>query len=491
MANPLSQIKHIVVLMFENRSFDNMLGALYPEGTPNFDGVWNTKKPNVFHGKEFWPAHGSDMIQPFPDPNEEYQFVYRQMFDDFMSYWPPADPPEPASMSGFVTDYSLVQPVDGKAPVLQNIMNHFQPEDVPVISQLAKAYAVCDHWFCSIPSQTNCNRSFAAAGTSSGWVNNSDGLIPFINATETIFNLLGSDGSWRVYSAGGAWEVSNTYAFQAQLWWETKHFFDLDQFYCDIQDETTFPSYTFLEPNYMWQVGPPVRAENDEHPESGNVNVPGHPSNVLLGEALLFNIFTALTKSPGWDSTLFIVTFDEHGGTFDHAVPPSAVSPDGIVIPKGQLGYSGFPFDRLGVRVPAVVISPLIEAGTISNTVYDHTSIIKTVINTFGMNTTLLKREEQANDLSGVVNRTTPRTDIPQITPRPTPLTTPEMAARFADVPLNGLQKSMMLALMRVVQERAPAAAAAVVEPPEAIVTHADAWRLLAKVKAIAPAMRG
>src|SRR5207249_1706358 len=122
-----------------------------------------------------------------------------------------------------------------------------------------------------------------------------------------------------------------------------------------------------------------------------------HPSNVLFGEQLLFDVFTALTKSPVWPSMLLIVLFDEHGGTFDHVPPPAAVSPDRKVIPKSKPGGSGFPFDRLGVRVPAVLVSPLIKAGTISNTIYDHTSVIKTVINTFGLKTTLRKREEKAN----------------------------------------------------------------------------------------------
>ncbi len=392
-------------------------------------------------------------------------------------------------MSGFVTDYSTAPAAAGKQPYPPNIMNYFQPEDVPVISGLAKGYAVCDHWFCSIPSQTLCNRSYAAAGTSSGYVNNTwanDGV--FYNNTNTIFNLLGLRSvPWSVYAAGGDWRMSNTYLTQATLWFEYSHFFDLSQFYKDIQNEKTFPSYAFIEPNYLWQQGNP---ENDEHPEAGLIDDPNHPSNVLFGEKLLFDIFTALTKSPAWSSTLFIVTFDEHGGTFDHAVPPSAVSPDGISIPRSKPGGSDFPFNRLGIRVPAVAISPLIDAGTISNTVYDHTSIIKTVINAFGLNTTLLKREEQANDLSSVINRTTPRTDIPKITPRPTPPATFEMAAKYADVPLNGLQKAMMLALMRVVKERAPALAAGVVEPPEAIVTHSDAWRLLAKVKSVEAALR-
>lgn len=485
MTTPLSQIRHIVVLMFENRSFDNVLGALYPQGTQNFEGVWNTKNANVWNGAPYWPRHGTDMIQPFPDPNEEYQFVYRQLYDDFASDWPPQKPVGTPAMNGFLRDYATApgQPADPT-----NILNYFEPADVPVISGLAAGYAVCDHWFCSIPSQTLCNRSYVHAGTSSGYVNNTwphDGV--FLNATPTIYNLLGRAGvSWRVYSGGG-WLLSNTLLTQVELWLSTAQFFDLSQFYLDIQSEATFPSYVFIEPNYIWLDGNP---ENDEHPEAGLIDNPDHPSNVLYGERLLFDVFTALTHSPAWSSTLLIVLFDEHGGTFDHVPPPATVSPDGIVIPRSSPGGSDFSFDRLGVRVPAVIVSPLVQAGTISNTLYDHTSVIRTAMETFGISGTLGKREAQANDISSVLTLTTPRTDIPKITPRPTPPATAALTAAFADVPLTEYQQTLVRAAMRFVSRKAPAAAAAVVEPPEAVQTHADAWRVLAKVNAVAPSLR-
>ena len=484
MSNELSKIKHIVTLMFENRSFDNMLGMLYPKGTPNFEGVWNTKNPNVWNGNEHWPRHGTDMIQPFPDPHEEYQFVYRTMFDDFESAWPPPDPQGTPPMSGFVRDYSTA-PSPPKDPV--DIMNYFEPADVPVISGLAKGYAVCDHWFSSIPTQTLCNRSYVAAGTSSGYVNNQwDTFGLFINESETIYNRLSHDHiNWRVYS-DGEWFLSNTLLSQRQLWGLTGHFFDFHQFWHDIKSEHTFPPYVFLEPNYMWFPGKP---ENDEHPEAGLIEVPGHPSNVLFGEKLLFDVFTALTKSPAWESTLLIVIFDEHGGTFDHVVPPAAVSPDGKVIPYGQPGGSGFPFNRLGIRVPAVLISPLIQAGTISNTVYDHTSVIKTVSEMLSLKHTMLNREAQANDLSPVLTLSTPRTDIPSITPRPTPPADAIAAtsAAFHDVPLNDLQQAMMRQAVRFAAGKVPAMALPV---PREIRTHGHAWQVVSALKTMEGALR-
>jgi phospholipase C len=487
---PLSQIKHIVTLMFENRSFDNVLGALYPKGTANFDGVWNTQYPNVWKGKEYWPRHGTDMIQPFPDPNEEYQYVYRQLYDDFTSQWPPPNPTGTPRMNGFVRDYATPPKKNAPKRNPPNIMNYFEPTDVPVISGLAAGYAVCDHWHCSIPTQTLCNRSYVHAGTSSGYVNNTWDYGVFTNDTPTIYNLLSQAKiNWRVYS-DGAWWLSNTLLSQRQLWGLAGHFFDFDQFYSDVASESTFPPYVFLEPNYIWMEDNP---ENDEHPEAGLIDIPGHPSNVLYGEQLLFDVFTALTKSPAWGSTLFIILFDEHGGTFDHVPPPNTVSPDGVVIPHSKPGGSGFQFNRLGVRVPAVLVSPLIPAGTISNTLYDHTSVIKAVFEMTGLQKTLLKREAKANSLAPVVALSAARTDIPQITPRAVPTATAEMAAARAAMPLNDLQQAMMMLATQYAQQKAPAAAAAAAMPAESrqtIRTHADAWRVMAKMKGIEPALR-
>src|SRR6266850_652165 len=287
MANPLSQIKHIVTLMFENRSFDNVLGALYPQKTPNFEGVWNTKNPNCWNGVEYMPRHGTNMILPYPDPNEEYQFVYRQMFDDFAIKWPPAHPKGTPPMSGFVRDYATPPKKNAPPRNPPDIMNYFEPADVPVISGLAAGYAVCDHWFCSIPTQTLCNRSYVHAGTSSGYVNNDWNFGVFTNDTTTIYNLLSkAKVNWRFYSGGG-WLMSNALLTQRKLWDLRGHFFDLSQFYTDIRSEATFPPYVFLEPNYIWMDGNP---ENDEHPEAGLINIPNHPSNVLFGEQLLFDV---------------------------------------------------------------------------------------------------------------------------------------------------------------------------------------------------------
>lgn len=162
--------------------------------------------------------------------------------------------------------------------------------------------------------------------------------------------------------------------------------------------------------------------ETDMHPAFA-ITATGAATNVLYGDALIYEIYQALLKSPAWESTLFVITFDEHGGTYDHVPTPLpwAKSPDGIVIPYGQPGGSGFVFNRFGVRVPAVVVSPLIKAGTICHTQFDHTSIIKTVANRWLGGQHLTERDKAANDLSELLTLPSARTDPANITPNPPP----------------------------------------------------------------------
>ena len=472
----LSQIKHVVVLMFENRSFDNVLGWLYPDNA-SFNGLNNC----TIQCSGVSPGSTTNMTNPNPDPNEEYQFVYNQMWDAGTAQPIPSPPSTPPSMTGFVADYTTAPNVTTP----DNIMLSFEPTSIPVISTLAQWYAVCDNWFASVPTQTLANRSFVAAGTSSGYVNNQwkTSSFPYvdflINATPTVFNVL-EDHSvpWRVYYGGPSPLFAISLTTQEQLIAYSglvphfpRRFYPLSQFYTDIQSEETFPSYVFLEPNYL--SNPFTGIENDEHPQASPTWMEEDgPSNVLFGEQLLYDVFTALTQSPAWNSTLFIVLFDEHGGTFDHVPPPmtNIPPPDNVVIPYGEPGGSGFTFDRLGVRVPAVLISPLIAKGTIDSTQYDHTSVIKTVLNASNITTTVGAREAAATDVSGVLTLSTPRTDLPSITPIPPP--TLAVADIPNDFPLTEFQKTLlMLAAKRSAL------------PFADVHTHGDAMALLSKLQ--------
>jgi phospholipase C len=289
------------------------------------------------------------------------------------------------------------------------------------MSSLALYYGVCDHWFSSIPSQTLCNRSFMQAGTSSGYVNNDggDGIL-FINNTPTIFNVLSDAGkSWKVYCGG--WTITSLVLLtQSQVWdfaLKPGHFEHIKDFLADAQKPGGLPAYSFIEPNYIDSVvhGP----ENDMHPESHEFQLFGR-SNVEQGEKLVYEIYQAVRNSPDWDKILLLIVFDEHGGCYDHVCPPdSAISPDGVVIAPDQPGGTGFKFDRLGVRVPALVVSAYTPPGTILNTVFDHTSALSTVVKALRLPSGLLgklgNRQVAARDVGEALSLPVARSDRPPI----------------------------------------------------------------------------
>jgi phospholipase C len=466
MTNSSSQpnlIDHIVVLMLENRSFDNILGWLYdPDNKPPFDKVPYGQTFEGLSGGNFSNPRpgggtarvgkGTVMTDPFPDPNEPYDHVYAQMYNQ---EYPPDKVPNTAEtpkMEGFVNDYANaiaqagapkkgcnrilsffhrgVSPMDTDPGI---IMNCFTPDRLPVINGLANAYAVCDHWFSSVPTQTFPNRSFVHASTSSGYVTNGwkTGPHPWdvgylLNKTDTIYNLLSRAGvDWRIYY-GGPFLLCNALLIQEKLWEFVplgRHIFPMEQFLEDATKPNGLPRYTFIEPNMMCskKYGP----ENDMHPAFAITDT-GLATNVLYGEELIYKVYDALRKSPDWDSSLLIIIFDEHGGCYDHVPtpPPFATPPDDRKIPPGEPGFSGFDFKRFGVRVPAVLVSPLIEPGTVCHTQFDHTSVIRTVANRWLNGQHLTERDRTANDVREVLTRSEPRQDVPDIRPSPLPLFT-------------------------------------------------------------------
>ncbi|HKR62559.1 MAG TPA: alkaline phosphatase family protein [Thermoanaerobaculia bacterium] len=435
----LDGIKHIVVLMMENRSFDNVLGFLYdPRNAPPFNNV-----PPNFHGAAqstgvpynntiVMPQYGSSDTNPVPDPNEVYEHVYMQMYNPPLNpFVPPAPIPQvaasDANMQGFINDYAnaIAREQPGVDPT--QIMDCFTPAQLPVLSTLANAYAACDHWFASVPTQTFANRSYLHAGTSSGYVDNSwtNPFGIFVNESTTIFNMLETAGvPWRIYH-GGPLLLSLAFLDQKQLQPYgldplKRRFYPRTQFFEDIKQADTFPSYVFLEPNF---IGTPwFGPESDMHPQATPLLVDG-ASNVRFGEQLLADIFNALVASPEWPSTLFVIIFDEHGGTPDHIVPPTAVSPDGITVPYGSPGGSNFTFDRLGVRIPAVLVSPRLAPGQVVNDVFDHTTVIRTLQEQFIPEALPLgQRTAHATSLgSASIQWVATRTDSPTVTPLPTP----------------------------------------------------------------------
>ncbi len=444
----LQQIKHIVVLMMENHSFDNMLGWLYETKKPPrdqlFEGV-NSDMCNPLNiiddnGKPFIeqvyvrkngqpPKKGSygvlhkkkyceDFCQPNPDPGEGYKDTNQQLFEHFdvATLYPPTP-----TNRGFVNNYANAMMygtnVYGDTPTdPRDIMACYTPEQTPVLSYLAQEFAVCDHWFCSVPSQTLPNRDFVHAATSTGYVNNKpDSDCDAKTIYQQIQDAIDTgrkDLSWGIYSGTEynkeehkyiPFSLTRTIMTQLQDTTFDDNFQSITQFYTDAA-AGKLPSYTFLEPQFSGS------GQNDQHP----------PLDIRSGEQLMADIYNALVNSPTWNETLFVITYDEHGGCYDHVEPGDAIPPDAKPDKPGQ---DGFLFNRMGVRVPTVVISPLIEKNCIARPSgyipFDHTSIISTVQHCFGLSGSLTERDKSAPDLSCLLTLDTARTDKPVVTPLP------------------------------------------------------------------------
>ena len=432
----LSQIEHIVVVMLENRSFDSMCGWLYRDGQPShylpqssakqFNGLnsslFNPVSDLYFSGgsKETYPifdqANATNM--PDLDPYEDLPNVNYQLFGPET---PSTNPKWPNL--GFVINYAKTTGTN--IPV--QIMEPFSPAQVPVLSALARNYAISDAWFSSVPSNTWPNRSFFHAGTSNGNVANGAVPNPFNWNVPTIFNVLESVGvKWRVYSDAGV-APALTWLMFPRLWQ-----YSLDRFshFAALKQDCasgTLPQYSFIEPSFLDQ-------PNDEHP----------PHDVVAGEQFLWDIWQAVSKSPLWPKMMLVITYDEHGGTYDHVMPPwGAAFPDA----KSNPGEQGFTFNRFGVRVPLVVVSPWIEAGTVfrsdasDGTPYDHTSVLATLRDWLKIPSNKMLgsgRIAKAPTLAQLIMRSTARTDLPTI---PQPAAEVKETATFRAP--NDLQKSL------------------------------------------------
>jgi len=442
-------LDHVVVLMFENRSFDNLLGRLYQPGDVRaFEGVIGKDLKNPIPA---WAEYGADrkfvpygvasnMNTPNPDPGEEYPHINTDLFgtqdpkNRFMPlkrmvvpYNAPDYPRQQPSMDGFVTDYiSTFAAEMRQQPTYaeySQIMMGYTPEQMPVVSTLARGFATFDHWFCDVPSQTFPNRSFFHAASSSGYVINYPpaDAFPVHNTAETLFDRLGSKGlAWRVYcdSPSPASFTGIIHASRLHRYFAT-NFLTVDDF---LEDARTgrLPTYSFIEPN-LWY------GHNDMHPPEAALfgGLPfDSPSSLLGGEALLATIYNAIRSSSSsrgsnYLNTLSLVVFDEGGGTYDHVAPPTAPPPN----PAAPVGQMGFTFNRLGQRLPAIAISPWIPARTVVTDEYHNTSLIRTMRERWSLGRPLTARDAVARDIGPVLSLNQPRSPDawPHVVPRPVP----------------------------------------------------------------------
>lgn len=498
-SNPLDQFDHVVVLMLENRSFDNLLGYLYPSGEDfskfplgkkfsglNFDVPHTNPVPedaNDPHRGEKIPVRPVDpsgrYFEPYPDPGEFYPHVNTQVYGSIRpdsnngkpddKIVAPYNLPEPVPpvppMNGFVKDYisvlrSLKKPgclgsllnwlgfnpkwfkLNDKYEDFKVIMECYTPEQLPVMSTLAREFAVFDHWHCDVPSQTYTNRAFWHSGYSYNYVNNSPIKKWILDQSgDTLFNRLETLGvPWKIYSDNPV-SLTGIIHFQKLLPFHRSHFMSFQQFLADVKNGD-LPAYSFVEPRFF-------TPHNDQHPSSYDSLVYGAASvgSVFLGEMLIWQVYEAIRNSSSatgnnWSNTLLIITHDEHGGCYDHVPPPPAPSPAQPPV----VGEDGFTFDRVGIRVPMIMVSAHIKPNTIVNNDYRHTSFLATLSEKWGFGY-FTDRDRTAPTFQEVFTSAELR-DVSTWPVIPQPKL-PEGWDKidFSDAPLNGLEQYILSAL--------------------------------------------
>ncbi len=380
-------IKHVVVLTLENRSFDHMLGCL--QQIKAVDGIpaGGPARTNKYAGKPYTqqPYAAGDGRFVVDDPMHEHPHVMVQLEKD--------DAGE--VNSGFVKDYAQSYP---QLTDLRRgeVMKYHPLDSLPALHTLARHFTICDHWFSSLPGPTWPNRLFLMSGTSLGRVKMAEGIMDlnlhWYNQPSIFDRLNERNKSWRVYFSdtpltlllAHQWEPENAARYRP-----------MSEFFKDVagHPEKNFPDFAWIEPAYL-QPG-----ANDDHP----------PHDVLESEVLIASVYNALRSNDDlWKSTLLVVVFDEHGGFYDHVSPPATVPPD-----HHQEEYT---FDRLGVRVPVILVSPCVSEAVISDE-FDHTSLLKYLIDKWGLGP-LGQRAAKARTFARAI-LSQPRTETPLSIPLP------------------------------------------------------------------------
>jgi phospholipase C len=407
----LDNLKHIVVLMMENRSFDHMLGGLSlvmengQKKYPNINGLTgNESNPDTQGAIVKVQPNAKFQGQLDPDPDHHFPGVDLQIFGGA-----PPGPGRVPNMQGFVKDY-FTQTNDVNRS--HDIMYYFTPDKLPVLSTLATQFALFNGWFSSIPGPTICNRAFAHYGTSFGQVG-MDLFYVLDTAILSIYErMIQASHTAKIYyydQQSSTMEIVNLLKNQPQI------FGSYQQFIADCASNQ-LPEYSFIEPCYNDHPGPgggQILA-SDQHPDH----------NIQEGERFIANTYNAIRTNPAlWNSTLLLIVYDEHGGIYDHVLPP-ACTPDGYFAKPADTGTGEtFNFDRLGVRVPAIAVSPYIAKGTVipgpedpaNCRIFEHACIPATVTNFFLKgDAKQTPREKQANTFFDLLSdQMRPDTDIP------------------------------------------------------------------------------
>ena len=381
------KVHHLVVLMLENRSFDHMLGGLKSQD-PRIDGLTGGESNPDLGGQPVKVAPLADYQgQLQPDPRSNFAAVDLQIFNGV--------PGEQPNMLGFVRSYAQ----SSNLKHARAVMNYFAPDKLPVLTTLARKFAVCNRWFASVPASSVPNWAFANMATSMGRLS---GIPNWAGGPDTIFERLLKFGvTSKIYYHDFTPALTVPKLVQ--------HISPFSQFLADCQTGN-LPAYSYITPRYSDAVtAAGAELANDQHPDH----------NVLAGERLIATVYNAISANRDvWGGTILVIVYSNHGGLYDHVAPTTTVSPDGYLASgqdESKEAAPPFDFKRLGVRVPAVIVSPFIEAGAVDDTVYDHTSLIATARKLFlgaaWADSFLTERDRQANTFDRLLTRSSPRTD--------------------------------------------------------------------------------
>ena len=430
----MADIEHVFVLMLENRSLDHMLGfsgitgkdAVTGQPTA-INGLTGTES-NRYNGTTFTVSQPADWTMPL-DPGHEFTDVLVQLCGPGAVYHA-GGPYPPVNVSGYVSDYVST----GGTSNPGEIMKCFGESQLPVLNALAREFALCDDWRASMPGPTWPNRFFMMAASSGG--------LDHSPSVEQIGEWMTVDGfdfehgslfdaltraqkTWRLYH-GDQGPISGSLPVAGGIkgirFWDAHPY---SAFAADVATLNYQVEFTLIEPNYGDITSDTYRGGQSQHPLD----------DVRAGEALIKSTYEALRASPLWNTSLLIVTWDEHGGFYDHAgaVPGGATAPGDRTVTPGDVNKFGFNFQQYGPRVPAVIVSPLIPKNLIDHRTYDHASIPATVEKVFGFGP-LTQRDLHARDVTSLVSLREPR-PTPSKLPDPAPASAAGLAAAAPAAP--------------------------------------------------------
>lgn len=340
-------LEHVVVLMQENRSADTYLGPLSTQGQPDYEAEPTTGNPDPTN-----PLNPP--IVPF------HKTTYCEVADLDHSWNGTHAEVDGGAMDGFTAANVNASDLTGS-----RTMGYYDQTDLPFYYGLYNTFATGDRYFCSALTQTFPNRLYLLAGTSFGYIRN----VAFGLPGPSIFNLLDQFSvSWGIYAAQYPLAYGSIlFSYVGNR--AATHVFPMTQYSTDLA-AGTLPDVVFIDA----KMGGSAQVENDEHP----------PANVQVGQKFVADAVNGLMSSSEWTSSAMFVTYDEHGGFYDHVVPPAAPVPDAIA-PMLEPGDTAAAFDQYGIRVPAVVVSPYAKSHFVSHVVHDHTSILRFIEYRFGL----------------------------------------------------------------------------------------------------------